>query len=58
MMNNSCFLPTYNLESPDKEFDCLYLPNTPQKRTIANVLKNSFALGGVNASLVIKKYAA
>ncbi|MDR1921814.1 MAG: beta-ketoacyl-[acyl-carrier-protein] synthase family protein, partial [Candidatus Adiutrix sp.] len=56
MMRNDTFLPTYNLEEPDPEFAGLMLPTKPQKLIISTMLKNSFALGGVNASLILSKY--
>lgn len=55
MMNNNYFLPNYNLETPDPECGKLLLPNEPHERIISAIIKNSFALGGVNASLIIKK---
>lgn len=56
MMNNDCFLPNYKLEAADPECRKLLLPNEPHKRIISAIIKNSFALGGVNASLIIKKH--
>ena len=47
--------PTINLENPevDSRFDLT--PNRARKRKIENALSNSFAFGGSNASLVLKK---
>ena len=56
MMNNSLFLPTYNLEQADPALGPIRLPKEPQKRIISTLIKNSFALGGVNASLIVKKH--
>ncbi|MDR1656976.1 MAG: beta-ketoacyl-[acyl-carrier-protein] synthase family protein [Deltaproteobacteria bacterium] len=58
MMNNNCFLPTRNLETIDPECGSLRLPKESQKCMISAIMKNSFALGGVNASLIIEKYEA
>ena len=55
MMNNDYFLANHNLEITDPECGGLLLPNEPQRRIITAIMKNSFALGGVNASLIIKK---
>ena len=57
MMNNGLFLPTYNLDNVDPNCALIKLSNELQKGTITALLKNSFALGGINASLIIKKYA-
>ena len=56
MIKNDLFLPTHNLVTPDPALPDLMLPNRPQKRIITALIKNSFALGGVNASLIVKKY--
>ena len=47
----------YNLDEPDSECADLQLPKITQKCIINAVLKNSFALGGVNASLILRKFA-
>ncbi|MDR2945544.1 MAG: beta-ketoacyl-[acyl-carrier-protein] synthase family protein [Candidatus Adiutrix sp.] len=57
MLHHNHFLPNYNLENPDPDCGGLLLPKTAQKYMIKSLIKNSFALGGVNASLVIKKFA-
>ena len=56
MMNNNLFLPTYNLDNPEEAFSGLILPKETQKRIISTLIKNSFALGGINASLIVKKF--
>jgi 3-oxoacyl-[acyl-carrier-protein] synthase II len=43
--------PTLNISHLDKDFDCNYVPNTPQEKNIAAALSNSFGFGGTNASL-------
>lgn len=51
--------PTLNLGQPGNptgEFDCNYVPNSPQKRTVHAALTNSFGFGGTNASLCLAKY--
>lgn len=46
--------PTINLENPDPDCDLDYVPNRARKKTVNNVLKNSFGFGGINASLILK----
>lgn len=48
--------PTINFESPDPECDIDCVPNQARKSTVRVALKNAFAFGGNNASLVIGKY--
>ncbi len=49
-------VPTLNLEDPDPECDILLVQEevVPQKLDI--VLKNNFALGGVNTSLIFRRW--
>ena len=44
--------PTINYQTPDPECDLDYVPNTARKKTVRNVLSNSFGFGGTNASLI------
>lgn len=48
--------PTINFETPDPKCDVDCVPNTARKATVRVALKNAFAFGGTNASLVIGKY--
>ena len=48
--------PTINFETPDPECDVDCVPNKARKTTVRVALKNAFAFGGNNASLVIGKY--
>lgn len=48
--------PTINLNHPDPKCDLDYVPNVKRMRTVRAALSNSFAFGGQNASIVIKKY--
>jgi 3-oxoacyl-[acyl-carrier-protein] synthase II len=48
--------PTINLENPDPECDLDYIPNKARPKKISIALSNSFGFGGVNATLVFKKY--
>jgi 3-oxoacyl-[acyl-carrier-protein] synthase II len=48
--------PTINYETPDPECDIDCVPNQARKNTVNIALNNSYAFGGNNASLVIKKF--
>lgn len=50
--------PTINYATPDPECDLNYLPNTGVQATVQYILKNSFGFGGINATLVLKRYDA
>jgi 3-oxoacyl-[acyl-carrier-protein] synthase II len=47
--------PTINLEDPDPDLDLDYIPFTPREQKVDYVLSNSFAFGGMNASLLFKR---
>jgi 3-oxoacyl-[acyl-carrier-protein] synthase II len=47
--------PTINLDDPDPELDLDYVPNTPREKQVAYALSNSFAFGGMNATLLFKQ---
>jgi 3-oxoacyl-[acyl-carrier-protein] synthase II len=49
--------PTTNFETPDPECDIDCVPNKSSKHFVNIALNNSYAFGGNNASLVIKKYS-
>jgi 3-oxoacyl-[acyl-carrier-protein] synthase II len=56
-MTNEAVPPTANLTAPDPECDLDYVPGkarTGQK--IKTVMSNSFAFGGTNAVLIVRKY--
>jgi len=48
--------PTINLDEPDPESDLDYVPHRARKKDMRFALSNTFGFGGVNASLVLKKY--
>ncbi len=48
--------PTINYMTPDPECDLNYLPNHGIHANVEHILKNSFGFGGINASLVLKRY--
>ena len=55
-LQNSIIPPTINYETPDPECDLDYVPNKAREKELEIVLNNSFAFGGNNASLALKKY--
>lgn len=55
-INDSIIPPTINLENPDPECDLDYVPHVARRKEVNVVLSNSFGFGGVNASIVLKKY--
>jgi nodulation protein E len=55
-LHNGLLPPTANFAEPDPECDLDYIPNTPRTQTAEAALSNSFAFGGLNAVLAIKKF--
>jgi 3-oxoacyl-[acyl-carrier-protein] synthase II len=47
--------PTINLTDPDPELDLDYVPLVPKQKQADYALSNSFAFGGMNASLIFKR---
>jgi len=56
MMNKSIIYPTLNLEIIDENCRGIYHVQEKTKTNIDFILKNCFAFGGINASIVCKKY--
>jgi len=48
--------PTINYDTPDPECDLDYVPNIARKAQVNIALSNSLGFGGVNATLVLKKF--
>ncbi len=48
--------PTLNCDTPDPECDLDYVPNIARKAQVNMALSNSFGFGGVNATLVFRKF--
>ena len=48
--------PTINYDTPDPECDLDYVPNMARKAQVNIALSNSFGFGGINATLVFKKF--
>ena len=55
IVKNGMIPPTINFETPDPECDIDCVPNMARKQTVNVALNNSYAFGGNNASLVVKK---
>ncbi|MBV8438175.1 MAG: beta-ketoacyl-[acyl-carrier-protein] synthase II, partial [Silvibacterium sp.] len=49
--------PTINLENPDPECRLDYVANVARDLKIDAALSNSFGFGGINASLIFKRYS-
>jgi 3-oxoacyl-[acyl-carrier-protein] synthase II len=56
VVKNDMIPPTINFETPDPECDIDCVPNVSRKHRVVIALNNSYAFGGNNASLVVKKY--
>jgi 3-oxoacyl-[acyl-carrier-protein] synthase II len=48
--------PNINYDTPDPECDLDYVPNIARKSQVNMALSNSFGFGGVNATLVFRKF--
>ncbi|MAF94770.1 MAG: beta-ketoacyl synthase [Rhodospirillaceae bacterium] len=57
MMNNNIIFPTLNLDNVDEGCKMInHVKNDKLKKNIDFILKNCFAFGGINASIICKKY--
>lgn len=56
-ITNGFITPTIHYDIPDPELDLDYVPNNGRKNVVNTAISNSFAFGGHNASLVLKKYS-
>ncbi|MCP3924695.1 MAG: beta-ketoacyl-[acyl-carrier-protein] synthase family protein [Desulfobacterales bacterium] len=57
MLRDQKLVPTLNLENPDPDCgDLDYVKGECREHKIKHILKNSFAFGGINASLVISRF--
>ncbi|MDR2573119.1 MAG: beta-ketoacyl-[acyl-carrier-protein] synthase family protein [Desulfovibrio sp.] len=56
MLNKKIIIPTHNLEEPDPRCSEIFLPLERIAFTKGLVVKNSFALGGTNCALVLKRF--
>ncbi len=56
MLNRQCVIPTLNLDHVDEACANIRHVQTPCTTGIQTAIKNNFALGGVNSSLIIRRY--
>jgi nodulation protein E len=54
-IRNGVVPPTANYTEADPECDLDYVPNEPREMTVDMALSNSFAFGGLNAALLVKR---
>ncbi|HIJ78958.1 MAG: beta-ketoacyl-[acyl-carrier-protein] synthase family protein [Desulfobulbaceae bacterium] len=57
MLARQELVPTLNLDNPDPRCGEIDLFRQLKKQKISTVIKNNFALGGVNVALVIRRFA-
>ncbi|KAF2497509.1 ketoacyl synthase domain-containing protein [Lophium mytilinum] len=58
-LHHNTLPPTLNLDNPGDpaiDFNCNYVPHTPQDHHVDVALSNSFGFGGTNASLCFSRY--
>ncbi|MGK0290004.1 MAG: 3-oxoacyl-[acyl-carrier-protein] synthase II [bacterium] len=55
-VKNDCIPPTINYNTPDPNCDLNYVPNKAVSKKVTTAMSNSFAFGGSNAVLVVKKW--
>jgi nodulation protein E len=48
--------PTINYQAADPECNLNVVPNTAQERSVRAALSNSFAFGGLNAVLALRRW--
>jgi 3-oxoacyl-[acyl-carrier-protein] synthase II len=56
MMNNGIIIPTLNLETIDTACGKIRHVVKREEQEITTVIKNNFAFGGVNSSVVLRRY--
>ena len=57
-MRDDIVHPTINLDEPDRDCDLDYVPHVAREHRQQYVLSSSFAFGGQNAAVVLRRHAA
>jgi 3-oxoacyl-[acyl-carrier-protein] synthase II len=55
-INRGVIHPTINYENPDPECDLDYVPNQARRADVRVAISNGFAFGGMNATIVLKRF--
>ena len=55
-MNRGMIHPTINYEQPDPSCDLDYVPNQARRADVRIAISNGFGFGGVNCTIVLKRY--
>ncbi len=58
MLQEGLIVPNHNLQNPDPACAHLNLLQKTEKKQLKHIIKNSFALGGVYAALILSSYAS
>jgi 3-oxoacyl-[acyl-carrier-protein] synthase II len=56
MIRRELLIPTRNLENVDPRCEAIRHVTEPIRRRIDTVVKNNFALGGVNSSIIVRRF--
>ncbi|NCD24165.1 MAG: beta-ketoacyl-[acyl-carrier-protein] synthase family protein [Deltaproteobacteria bacterium] len=57
MLCNETLVPTRNLDNPAPECSKAHLLREVTRQPVVNLVKNNFALGGVNCSIVLRRFS-
>jgi nodulation protein E len=56
-LQDGVIAPTINFEAPDPDCDLDVVPNAARERSVDAAMTNAFAFGGLNAVLVLRRFA-
>jgi len=56
MMNRDCLIPTLNLDNVDESCEKIRHVQKSERLQVNSVMKNNFAFGGVNSSIVLRRF--